>query len=98
MKSFGVPRDSAMSTTEQIDTVMCAGRHTSMSDKMPLAMAPGPTAHWLFRSHDLPSKFTAIASRICGRRNRAVEHMHVSPLLRNFVGVSAVLLVPNFIL
>ena len=27
-------------------------------------IAPGPTVHWLFRSHDLPSKFSAIASRI----------------------------------
>ena len=52
---------------------------------MLLAIAPGPTAHWLFRSHDVPSKFSAIASRICGRRNRAVKHMRVSPLLRSFV-------------
>ena len=49
---------------------------------MRLAIAPGPTVHWLFRSHDLPSKFSAIASRMCNRRNRAVKHMYVNPLLR----------------
>ena len=29
---------------------------------MRLAITPGPTVHWLFRSHDLPSKFSAIAA------------------------------------
>jgi len=65
---------------------------------MRLAITPWRTVHWLFRSHDLPSKFSPIASCLCDRCNRAVKHMHVSPLLRNFVVVSAVLLVPNFIL
>ena len=65
---------------------------------MRLAIAPGPTVDWLARSHDVPSKFSAIASRLCERCNRAVKHMHVSLLLRNFVAVSAVLLVRNFIL
>ena len=65
---------------------------------MRLAIAPGPTIDWLLRSHDLPSKFSAIARRICGRCNRAVKHMHASPMLRNFVVVAAGLLVPNFIL
>ena len=66
---------------------------------MRLAIAPGPTVHWLFRSRDLPSRFSAMASRMCGtgRRNRAVKHMYVSPLLTIVVVVSAVLLVPNFI-
>ena len=36
----------------------------AMSSRMRLAIAPGPTVHWLFRSHDLPSKFSAIASRM----------------------------------
>ena len=27
---------------------------------MRLAIAPGPTVHWLFRSHDLPSKYRPI--------------------------------------
>ena len=65
---------------------------------MRLDIIPGPTLHWLFRSYDLPSNFSAIASRLCDRRNRAVKHMHVSPLLRNCVAVSSALLVPNFIL
>jgi len=30
------------------------------SDYMRLAIAPGPTVHWLFRSHDLPSKYRSI--------------------------------------
>ena len=30
------------------------------SDYMQLAIAPGPTVHWLFRSHDLPSKYRSI--------------------------------------
>ena len=62
---------------------------------MRLAVAPGPIARWLFRSHDLPSKFSAIASRMYDRRNRAVKYMFVSPLLRTFCVVSAVL-VPNY--
>ena len=37
-----------------------------------LAIAPGPTIRWLFRSHDLPSKFSAITSRLY----RVVKHMH----------------------
>ena len=49
----------------------------------------------LFRSHDLPSKFSAITSRMCDRRNRAMKHMYVSPLLKTFFVVSAV--VPDFI-
>ena len=53
---------------------------------MRIAIAPGSAVHWLFRSHDLPSKFSAVAIRMCGTRNRAVKHMHVRP---------AVLLVPN---
>ena len=65
---------------------------------MRLAITPWWTVHWLFRSHDLPSKFSPIASCLCDRCNRAVKHMHVSPLLRNFVVVSAVLLVSNFVL
>ena len=69
-----------------------------IKEDMRLAIAPGPTSHWLFRSHVSLSKFSAIASRLFDRRNRAVKHMHVSLLLRNFVVVSAVLLVPNFIL
>ena len=32
-----------------------------------LAITPGPTVHWLFRSHDLPSKFSMIASGMCDR-------------------------------
>ena len=55
---------------------------------MRLAIAAGPTVDWLLSSHDLPSKFSAIARRIWGRRNRAVK----------VVTVAAVLLVPNFIL
>ena len=27
---------------------------------MRLATAPGPTVHWLFRSHDLPTKYRSI--------------------------------------
>ena len=50
-----------------------------------LAIAAGPTAHWLCRTHGLASKLSTIASRMCGRRNRAVKHVHVSPLLRRFV-------------
>ena len=63
---------------------------------MRLDITPGPTVHWLFRSHDLPSNFSATASRLCDRRNGAVKHMHVSPLLRNCAAVSSALLVPNF--
>ena len=65
---------------------------------MRLAIAAGPTVDWLLSSHDLPSKFSAIARRIWGRRTRAVKHTRASPLLRNVVAVAAVLLVPNFIL
>ena len=42
---------------------------------MRLAIAPGQIVHWLFRSHDLPSKFSVLASRLCDRRNRAMKHM-----------------------
>ena len=59
------------------------------------AIAPGPTVHWLFRSHDLPSKFSPIVSRMCDRRNRAVKDIYVSPLLETFFVVSAI--VPDFI-
>ena len=31
------------------------------SDYMRLAIAPGPTVHWLFRSHDLHSKYRSIS-------------------------------------
>ena len=61
------------------------------------AIAPGPTVHWLFRSHDLPSKFSQIVSRMCDRRNRAVKHTHVSPLLRkNFVVSVFILCLTSF--
>ena len=57
---------------------------------MRLVIAPGPAVHWLLRSHDTLSKFSAIASRMCDRRNREVKHKYVSPLLRTFFVVSAV--------
>ena len=64
--------------------------HTHTHARARLNIAPGPTVHWLFRSNDLPSKFSAIASRLCDTRNRAVKHMNASPLLRKCVVVSAV--------
>ena len=54
-----------------------------IKEDMRLAIAQGPTSHWLFRSHVSPSKFSAIASHMCGRRNRAVKHMHVRLWLIN---------------
>ena len=78
--------------------VLADGAWDGRGADMRLAITPGPTVHWLFRSHDLPSKLSAIASRLCDRRSRTVKHVYVSPLLRNFAVVSAVLLVPNFIL
>ena len=63
---------------------------------MRLVIAPGPTVHWLFKSHELPSNLNAIASRMCNRRNREVKHMYVSPfnVENNVFVVSAVPLVP----
>ena len=65
------------------------GSNNATKAQLRLAIAPGPTVHWLFKSHDLPSKFSAIASRLCDRLNREVKHVHPSPLSRKFVVVSA---------
>ena len=58
---------------------------------MQLAIAPGLTIHWLFKSHDLPSKFGTIASRMCdtnkrydtNKRNREMKHNVCNPVVEN---------------
>ena len=55
--------------------VVADGAWDGRGADMRLAIAPGPTVHWLFRSHDLPSKLSAIASRLCDRCSSAVKHV-----------------------
>ena len=46
---------------------VCNTDHSRHFSNMRLAIAPGPTVHWLLRSHDLPFKYKG---KSCGLKNQ----------------------------
>ena len=77
---------SRHNVNETITVILCDAKHTSggmggggrrtttnYKTNMRLAIPPGPTVHWLFRSHNLPSKFSAIARCACSSWLRITE-------------------------